>query len=255
MKRNFDYIKKFEDEDDIEYFGISLGKGSYGEVREVKIKNASKMMACQIINKKKSELPGEISYLERLRGPNIVKTNKTIEKEIDNYTHELVILEKALFRDLEKLSEFYHNHLNLEAKLSDFSLLTKVKEKDKLKIPWDIHGYESPEYYSKELISRENAKKQDYFALGSNLYNLKYGKPMNGFKKADENEANNLISILSLHRNKWLNNNFDIIKKILIINESDEEKTIMEFQKSDFLIKMDKNSNQKQKKFRFKRKE
>ena len=293
MKKNFDYkYIKFEDEDDIECFGRSLDKGSYGEVKEVKIKNAIKKMAAELCIKKKSELPGEISYLERLRGPNIVKTNKTIEQEKDNYTYELVIMEKALLRDLGKLSEFYHNHINLEVKLSDFSLLTEVKEKDKLKIPGGAHGYESPEYYKKELISRENAKKQDYFALGATLYNLKYGKPMNGFKKSDENEANNLIAILSLqqnifelyrsqvteqdfiffmkylinyvpeerlnfeqiYRSKWLNNNFDIIKKILIINESDEEKAIIEFQKSDFLIKIDKNSNQKQKKFRFKKK-
>ena len=345
MKRNFDYIyKKFEDEEDIEYFGRPLGKGSYGEVRDVKMKNANKMMAAKLYIKKKSELQGEISYPERLRGPNIVKINKTIEQQIDNYTYALVIMEKALLRDLGKLSKFYHHHnllklifkfafdeklgnsllryytrqivnalealdrnyyihfdikpenllvtINLEVKLSDFSLLTEVKEKDKLKIPGSTHGYESPEYYNKELISRENAKKQDYFALGATLYNLKYGKPMNGFKKSNDNEVNIIFAIFSLqhniyelyrsqvteldfiffmkylinyvpeerlnfeqiYRNKWLNNNFDIIRKILIINESDEEKAIMEFQKSDFLIKMDKNSNQKQKKFRFKKK-
>ena len=50
-----------------------------------------------------------------------------------------------------------------------------------------------------------------------------------------------------IYRDKWINSNVDIIKKILIINENDEEKAIMEFQKSDFLIKADKNSNRNQK--------
>jgi serine/threonine protein kinase len=317
MRRNFDEIfKRFEDEEDVEYFGRSLGKGAYGEVRDVKMKNANKMLAAKLYIKKKSDLPGEVYYPERLRGPNIVKINKTIEQRINQETYELIIMEKALLRDLGKLSEFYHKHnllklidksafyeelgnsllrfytrqivhglealdrnyyvhfdikpenllvtINLEVKLSDFSLLTEVKEKDKLKIPGSTHGYESPEYYKKELISRENAKKQDYFALGATLYNLKYGKTMNGFKKSDDNEVNNIMAILSLqhniyelycsqvteqdfinfvqnlinyvpeerlnfeqiYRNKWLNNNVDIIKKILIINESDEEKAI-----------------------------
>ena len=53
MRRNFDEIfKRFEDEEDIEYFGSSLGKGAYGEVRDVKMKNANKMMAAKLYIKK-----------------------------------------------------------------------------------------------------------------------------------------------------------------------------------------------------------
>ncbi len=53
MRRNFDEIfKRFEDEEDIEYFGRSLGKGAYGEVRDVKMKNANKMMAAKLYIKK-----------------------------------------------------------------------------------------------------------------------------------------------------------------------------------------------------------
>ena len=345
MKRNFDEIyKKFEGEEDIEYFGRSLGKGAYGEVRDVKMKNASNMMAAKLYIKTKSELPGEAYYPEKLRGKNIVKINKTIEQEIYHNTYELIIMEKALLRDLGKLSKFYHHHnllklidkfafdenlgnsllryytrqivqglealernyyihfdikpenllatINLEVKISDFSLLTEVKKIDELKIPGGTQGYLSPEYYDKELISTENAKKQDYFALGSTLFNIKYGKPMIIYKKSDNNDINNLrvklliqkniaevnssqvadgdfinfikylinyipqnrLSFEQIYRHKWLNSDVDFIKKILITNENDEEKAIMEFQKSDFLIKMDKNSNRKQKKFKFKRK-
>ena len=345
MRRNFDEIfKRFEDEEDVEYFGRSLGKGAYGEVRDVKMKNANKMLAAKLYIKKKSDLPGEVYYPERLRGPNIVKINKTIEQRINQETYELIIMEKALLRDLGKLSEFYHKHnllklidksafyeelgnsllrfytrqivhglealdrnyyvhfdikpenllvtINLEVKLSDFSLLTEVKDKENLKIPGGTPGFVSPEYYKKELISRENAKKQDYFALGSTLYYLKYGVHMLRYKKSEDNQINyfnvNLLlqknidninssqtldqdfinfiihlikyvpeersSFEQIYRDKWLNSNVDIIKKILIINESDEEKAIMEFQKSDFLIKADKNSKKNQKKFIFKRK-
>jgi len=345
MKRNYNEIyKRFEGENDIEYFGRSLGKGAYGEVRDVKMKNVNKMMAAKLYIKKKSDQKGEAYYPEKLRGPNIVKINRTIEQEIYQDTYELVIMEKALLRDLGKLSEFYHNYnllklinisafdeelgnsllryytrqivhgmealdrnyyvhfdikpenllvtINLDVKLSDFSLLTEVKDKDYLKIPGGTQGYVSPEYYKKEPISRENAKKQDYFALGYTLYNLKYGKPKNIYKKSDNNGINILSVILliqenidkvrssqvadgdfinfikylinyipeerssfeQIYRNKWLNSDVDIIKKILIVNENDEEKAIMELQKSDFLIKMDKNSSTNHKKFKFKKK-
>jgi len=345
MRRNFDEIyKRFEGENDIEYFGRSLGKGAYGEVRDVKMKNSNKMLAAKLYIKKKSEQPGEAYYPEKLRGPNIVKINKTIEEKIYQDTYELVIMEKALLRDLGKLSEFYHNYnllklidksafdeelgnsllryytrqivhgmealdrnyyvhfdikpenllvtINLDVKLSDFSLLTEIKDKDQLKIPGGTQGYVSPEYYKKEPISREKAKKQDYFALGSTLYNLKYGKSMK-IKKSEYNDINNLrvklliqeniakinssqvadgdfinfikylinyvpeerTSFEQIYRNKWLNSDVDIIKKVLIVNENDEEKAIMEFQKSDFLIKMDKNSKLNHKKFRFKKNE
>ena len=345
MKRNFDEIyKKFEEEEDIEYFGRTLDKGAYGEVRDVKMKNVSKLMAAKLYIKKKSELPGEVYYPEKLIGRNIVKIYKTIQKDIYHETYELIIMEKALLRDLRKLNEFYYHHnllklidksafdenlgnsflryytrqivhglealernyyvhfdikpenllanINLDVKLSNFSLLTKVKEKDKLKIPGGTQGYVSPEYYNKELMSKENVKKQDYFALGYSLFNIKYGRSMNIYKKSDNNDINNLnvklliqkniaevnssqvadrdfinfikylidyvpeerSSFEQIYRHKWLNSDADIIKKILITNENDEEKAIMELQKSDFLIKMDKNSNKKQKKFKFKRK-
>ena len=181
----------------------------------------------------------------------------------------------------------------MEVKLSDFSLLTDVKKKDNLKIPGGTPGYVTPEYYNKEPISIEDAKKQDYFALGSTLFYIKYGEQMLKYKKLDDNlmtclnvifklqykisylyESQTteqdfidfirlLISYISnerpnieqIYRDKWLNDNSDIINKIIKLNENDEEKAIMEFQKSDFLIKMDKNSKEKQKKFRFKRKE
>ena len=224
---------------------------------------------------------------------------QAFDEEIGNillkyFTRQIVHGLEALYRNnyihLDIKPENLLVTKNLEVKISNFSLLTE--EKDKMKIPGGTHGYVPPEYYIKDPISRKDAKKQDYFALGSTLYYLKYGTPMLKYKKSKKNEINNfnvkfllqkiiadinsshtadqnfinfilhLIKYIpeerpsfeQIYRNKWLNSNADIIKKVLIANESDEEKAIMELQKSDFLIKKDKNSNKKQKKFRFKRK-
>ena len=65
MKRNFDKIyKKFEGENDIEYFGRPLGKGAYGEVRNVKIKNVNKMMAAKLYIKRNLKNQGKLIILK-----------------------------------------------------------------------------------------------------------------------------------------------------------------------------------------------
>ena len=64
-------------------------------------------------------------------------------------------------------------------KLSDFSFLRNQKEEAKynmIKIPGGTDGFSPPEFYMKIYATIENAKKHDYFSLGSTLYNLKYGK-------------------------------------------------------------------------------
>ena len=54
-----------------------------------------------------------------------------------------------------------------------------------------------------------------------------------------------------IHRNKWLNKNKEIIEDIVHSNENDEEKIIMELQKSEHLI--NKVNDKKRKKFTFKK--
>ena len=61
-------------------------------------------------------------------------------------------------------------------------------------------------------------------------------------------------------RNKWLNKNIDELDKIVMSFENDEEKLIIELQKSDYLMKIEerlkeKNNNfSRTKKYRFKKK-
>ena len=197
---------------------------------------------------------------------------------------------KQIINALELLDRNYYVHndikpenilvtYNLIVKLTDFSLLRKVQNNE-TKIPGGTPGYLSPEYYINKQVNSEVARKQDYFALGSTLYFLKYGEYMLKLKKyddeykiltaddivklleqnrnnikskksSDEEFINFLCSLIEykpedrplfedIYRNVWLNSNSEQINNIYSIIQNDEEKMIMELQKSDFLIKKEK---------------
>lgn len=160
-----------------------------------------------------------------------------------------------------------------------------------MEIPGGTPGYLSPEYYQERNVPFNVAKKQDYFAFGSTLFFLKYGKEMlpyneyqddlmtsdyiidllqravdliqskeilcdKDFKKFlcslikyDPNERPNFEEI---YRNKWVNKNVQEINKIYDINNQNEEKLIMELNKSDFLITKKKELKKSDNKFIFK---
>ena len=61
-------------------------------------------------------------------------------------------------------------------------------------------------------------------------------------------------SFEQIYGNKWLNANREELELITASNESDEEKVIMELQKSDFLINKEKEMLKKKENFRFKKK-
>lgn len=316
---------------EIFFTGKIIGSGSFSQIREVKMKN--KILAAKIIhiNKKESNddssLDQEVELSLDLRSPNIIKINKIYEEVYNNETYDLVLMEKAILRDLGKLNDFYHRHnllklkfspffvdvsenltrfyvrqiilslevldrndcihfdikpenilitYNLTVKLSDFSLLRDLKKTktNKIKIPGGTSGYLTPEYYYKDSINAKYAKTQDYFALGSTIYYLKFGSRMLKYNKYDEkdqccdriidllqrkiafiksnilidvNFRNFLCSLIQyrpedrpnfeeVYRNKWVNENKELLDKILYLFENDEEKLIMELQKSDFLL-------------------
>ena len=341
-KDNKDFSEVFEsfknDDPQIEYFGKLLGKGAYDEVGEVKLSTSSKVMAAKLIFKEKEENSRETAVAQELKGNKIIKVNKILKKDLKGEEYDLIIMEKALLRDLGKLTEFYFHHnllkliydpfdeiignnflrfyarqiidglelldrknfvhfdikpenllitINLNIKISDFSLLTKVNDGEKVKIPGGTQGYLTEEYFRKEKVSSDVARKQDYFALGSTLFYLKFGEPLINYQKFDEPmiNADRIVDILhkkiafiqsrkvieqglidflkslieykpadrptfeKIFRNKWLNKNREIIDLIVYANENDEEKVIMELQKSDFLI--NKQKNKKGKNFKF----
>ena len=348
------------EENEIEKIGRVLDR--YGEVREIKLKNNAKLMAAKLIKKEREDFINETMYEEkRLYG--IVKTNKIITKKINEEEYDLIIMEKALFRDLEKLNEFKHEYnllimeevllrdleklnkyehkcnllklinedifdaiigdnilrfftkqildslenldrnflvhfdikpenlliiLNLILKVSDFSLVTKLKDDDIINIHGDTFGYLTSEYYNKEKSSNDVVRKQDYIDLCSTIFYLKYGEYLLTNKNDDSSidkehimeilfrkhryikgsqltdpkfidflisliqyNANEKVILEKIHRNKWLNKNKEIIEDIVHSNENDEEKIIMELQKSEHLI--NKVNDKKRKKFTFKK--
>ena len=344
---NFDY--KFEQfktdkESGIEGYGKTLGKGAYGEVREVKLFNSNKLMAGKLIKKKNGKEDNEIGIATDVKGNNIIKVVKALSKQINDEEYELIIMEKAILRDLGKLNDFYFKHnllkvitdpfhekvgdnllrfyvkqivngleildrmylvhfdikpenilitFNLNAKISDFSLATKIKDGEKIKIPGGTPGFLSLEYYiSQDEVTSEVARKQDYFALGATIFFIKYGENLFKFQKYDDREmnANKIVDLLhiqiskieagettdqefinfikslifytpeqrpnfeNIYRNSWLNKNSEVLEDIAASNENDEEKVIMELQKSDFLLDKKKDIKQNLKKFRFKKK-
>ena len=124
-------------------------------------------------------------------------------------------------------------------------------------------------------ILKENMKKQDYFALGATLFFTKYGENMLDYHeykndhlmtfdyiidllqkamdhiKSSITSDNDFINFLcnliqykpeerynfeQIYRNKWINKNVEEIKEILDINQLDEDKLLIELNKSDYLI-------------------
>ena len=275
------YIKKI---------GNVLGHGPHSEVRDI-IMNKNKKCAGKLIEKQKNQN----SDVKFLKGKNIVNIHKIISEILENKYYELILMEKAVLKDLGTLINalylfkqynYIHNDIkpqnilvtfNFKLKLTYFTLLTKIKDKETT-IPGGTTGYLPPEYYKNSQVDSKVARKQDYFALGSTLYFLKYGEQM--LKYNDKNEkiviADEIVELLEkqrdniksgklfdrefinflcslieyrpedrpcfeeIYRNTWLNKNSKQIKNIYSVNLGEEEKMIVEFQKSDFLIQIEK---------------
>ena len=253
--------------------------------------------------------------------------NHFIKKSRDNEIQRLIInpfydgiigdnlfryFSKHLIIGLESLERIGYSHFdikpgnilifkNMVLKLSDFSFLRNQKDiakNDMLEIPGGTDGFSPPEYYTDYSVTIENAKKHDYFSLGSTLFNLKYGQYLfilpNSFREnrekkkveivdyiytslerqinliksskySDQGFINFLSSLIQyrpeyrpnfreIYYNKWLNKNSEEISKIYQINELDNEKIILELNKSDFLINKKNDLNFERKKFIFKKK-
>ena len=158
---------------------------------------------------------------------------------------------------------------------------------NKIQIPGGTKGYFPPEYYSYKdnKITIEEAIKIDYFSLGATIFYIKYGEKMLKFEEFEHNftTANYMIDLMNramdkikttksnekdfknflckliqfnpkdrlsfeeIHRNKWLNKNWNQILEIVEANYSDEVKMIEELNKSDFLFEKNKYINKRRK--------
>ena len=252
----------------------------------------------KIIAYKKDDIDYDLVIMEKASLRDIGLLNKHLyEKNLLKILYEpfdeiigenlLRFYAKQIINALEMFDRNYYIHndikpqnllitFELTLKLSDFGLLTKVKDKQ-TKIPEGTPGYLSPEFYINKEVDSEVARKQDYFALGSTLYFLKYGEQllkyndnndrimiademvdlleqkrnnMKSEKMSDGEFINFICSLIQfkpenrpifeeIYRNIWLNKNSEQINNIQSINPNDG-KLIMELQKSDFLIKKEK---------------
>ena len=247
----------------------------------------------KIIAYKKDDIDYDLVIMEKASLRDIGLLNKHLyEKNLLKILYEpfdeiigenlLRFYAKQIINALEMLDRNYYIHNDIKpqniliaekliVKLSDFSLLTKVKGKEAI-IPGGTPGYLSPEYYINQEVDSEVARRQDYFALGSTLYFLKYGKAMLKYNYKNEKImiADEIIKLLEknrdniksgklsdgefinficslieykpedrpyfeeIYRNIWLNNNSEQINNIHSINQGEEDKMLLELQKSDY---------------------
>ena len=227
---------------------------------------------------------GSLSNFNNYLEANLIFKEAFIEKLGDNLMRFMVLQLVNAFRT------FYQGNLvhfdiktdnilifkGLELKIIDFSFLRKLESNEKKRIPGGTFGYITPEYFYKNYaFDDESLRKQDYFALGMTIFNLKYAHLKKNIGKKQKNDNINssiisefidiaqntiesqkyqdkdfsefLINLIqfkpkerldfeSIKRNKWLNKNKQIIRKILNINLTDEDNILIELQKSDFLI-------------------
>ena len=150
-------------------------------------------------------------------------------------------------------------------------------EGDYIKIPGGTTGFTAPEYYEKKMIDAKIIDKVDIFGLGSSFYNLKTGLnfldiPKNltisqqrykilyqyerSIKRIDslvnEGMSEDFTDLLKkmlkldpkkridfefIYRNKWVNKYCNEIQNIVENYDNEEERMIMELQKSDIIIK------------------
>ena len=339
-KKNYDKVfEEFKNlEKDINDFYRVLGKGAFGEVRDVRING--KLYAAKLVEKERRDnIEPDI-----LKNKNIITIIRVLEKNIFDKFYDLIIMEKAVLKDvgtlfpflsiknllklinnpfldiisdnllryftlqiingLETLERYDLVHFDIKPenllitsglilKISDFSFLKNLKHaSEQIKIPGGTLGFVSPEFYRKEKINKEIAKKQDYFALGCTIYFLKFGHKLLNYRKYESNKISEIrvIELLSkninklksnllldidfinficglvgyspderfsfedIYRNKWLNkSNKDIHYIKYNFCEGEEYKQLIELAKSDFVMDKKKELNKRRRKFIFNR--
>ena len=96
-------FKQFKRDNKIDNNDKILGSGDYGEVREIKMNG--RIYAAKITEKKKGNF-----YLEKLKGPHIIKINKIYEKKLNNIDYNLIVMERAPLKDLGTMNSHIHEY-------------------------------------------------------------------------------------------------------------------------------------------------
>ena len=97
-------FEKYKKSGDIQDYGRDLN-GPFGKIKEVRYRN--KIHVGKIIMKDISE---DERMIKEIRGTNIITINKICKVQKDyGITYHLIIMEKAILRDMYQLINFYKN--------------------------------------------------------------------------------------------------------------------------------------------------
>ena len=181
---------KLKYKNDISKIGEILGRGAFGEVRDIKYKK--KLMAVKIMERKDEEgIKGEKLAIN-LRNNNIIRIHKIFENEkfkeaskdisfrnnrdredIRNNSskegiYDFIIMEKAVLRDLGTLNEFYHK----------YNLLKLIKNENN--IFRENLGQNLIRFYAREIINAlETLNRNNYVHFDIKPENLAVSKNLN----------------------------------------------------------------------------
>uniref|UniRef100_A0A8C0GQK9 G protein-coupled receptor kinase n=1 Tax=Chelonoidis abingdonii TaxID=106734 RepID=A0A8C0GQK9_CHEAB len=165
-----------------------LGKGGFGEVCAIQVKNTGKMYACKKLDKKRLKKKGgekmallEKQILEKVNCPFI----RGLEmKRIIFYSAQITcgILHlhsiRILYRDMKPENVLLDDNGN--CRLSDLGLAVQVKEGKTITQRAGTNGYMAPEILKEENYSYP----VDWFAMGCSIYEMVAGRtPFKDFKE------------------------------------------------------------------------
>ena len=96
-------FEEFKNNNKREIFQVGkiLGRGAFGEVRDVTYKN--KVMAGKVIEKDEDEQTQEEKFVLELRGFNLIKMNKIYTRKINNKYYDLIIIGKSNIKRFGKI--------------------------------------------------------------------------------------------------------------------------------------------------------
>ena len=114
-----------------------IDSGAFGLVAEIKYKGDSKKKYVAKVSERNKEYLNESDIILEFRGPNIVKFIKIYQKKYENKDYDLILMEKASFKDLN-------------------SFIRNLKEKNNLELifknPFEIVGDNLIRYIVKQLM-------------------------------------------------------------------------------------------------------
>ena len=178
------------------------------KVNKIFKKEYSDKEAYNLIVMEKASLKNLFEFHKRLYKHNLL--NLIFKNPFDLIGENLLrFFTIQLMKGLELLNRSGYSHfdikpknillfLNMVVKFTDFGFLRnpeKLEKNNKFHIPGGTIGYITPEFYSNNAdVSVDVAIKQDYFALGSTLYFLKYGENMLDYSEyLDGNSTSDVI--------------------------------------------------------------